>query len=627
MKPEMSATSSSKIRATTCNNKKISWSTIHSDKNTFFRPAFDPLSSSLRTMAMHEGYGGGVNGAGAGARGGVVITGDRGGIAGSEVDSCGACCFEAEEPVRTEDKWVYVGDGHGSYAQATHMQMVGHGRGDFERETHAQVTGYRCRACCVVLGCLLFLLALLLPIGFANGWWSRYFASYFDAPDQCMTTYSPNFMARTDANALFIRQMCCARGYAHYCVAAVTQTPRTIVVHDRYYTQVKDVPVPHTVPVPIPAPPPKVITHKVMVHTHAYDCDSGLTDYMHTWTPKKQRYCCYLRHIACHTKVTYRPHYHTITKVKHITVPVHVPIPAPPPKVVNKVVNVPIHDPPKVIKVPVPGKPHVVPKYLHKKVPVPVPQPTPPKYHTVRVPVKITDPGKTIKVPVPMPPKTIVKNRVVYKTRHVKVQHIYDCKAGYSNWNSGWSSAKKSWCCSHENKGCPGDHSGHLTKTVVTHVTSHMGPEYYSHHYTTGHATGHYHISHVSPATVVHHVHHYHAGGYHGGSGTTGDHSGTAGYHSHSGTTVVHHHYYHEAWQNSCRSESNFCFFSPTGPERRVLKVAQSSLYKQFPGKPAAEVSYKNKLTDRSVPVLSNTRVPQSNARAPDFNLQYKLTC
>ena len=49
--------------------------------------------------------------------------------------------------------------------------------------------------------------------------------------------------------------------------------------------------------------------------------------------------------------------------------------------------------------------------------------------------------------------------------------------------------------------------------------------------------------------------------------------------------------------------------------------------YKQFPGKPAAEVSYKNKLTYRSVPVLSNTRVPQSNARAPDFNLQYKLTC
>ena len=42
-------------------------------------------------------------------------------------------------------------------------------------------------------------------------------------------------------------------------------------------------------------------------------------------------------------------------------------------------------------------------------------------------------------------------------------------------------------------------------------------------------------------------------------------------------------------------------------------------VYKQFPGKPAAEVSYKNKLTYRSVHVLYNMRVLQSNARAPDF--------
>ena len=37
-------------------------------------------------------------------------------------------------------------------------------------------------------------------------------------------------------------------------------------------------------------------------------------------------------------------------------------------------------------------------------------------------------------------------------------------------------------------------------------------------------------------------------------------------------------------------------------------------LYKQFPGKPAAEVSYKNKLTYRSVHVLSNMRVQTASA-------------
>ena len=39
-----------------------------------------------------------------------------------------------------------------------------------------------------------------------------------------------------------------------------------------------------------------------------------------------------------------RPHYHTITHTKTVTVPVKTPIPAPPAQVVNKVVNVPIHD-------------------------------------------------------------------------------------------------------------------------------------------------------------------------------------------------------------------------------------------------------------------------------------------
>ena len=47
-----------------------------------------------------------------------------------------------------------------------------------------------------------------------------------------------------------------------------------------------------------------------------------------------------------------------------------------------------------------------------------------------------------------------------------------------------------------------------------------------------------------------------------------------------------------------------------------ALKLLYS---KQFPGKPAAEVSYKNKLTYRSVHVLSKMRILQSNARAPDF--------
>lgn len=59
-----------------------------------------------------------------------------------------------------------------------------------------------------------------------------------------------------------------------------------------------------------------LLRHHVVVHTHAFDCDAGATarggleicagaGFMDSWPARKQRYCCYLRHMACHTKVAY----------------------------------------------------------------------------------------------------------------------------------------------------------------------------------------------------------------------------------------------------------------------------------------------------------------------------------
>merc|ERR1712107_733295 len=33
--------------------------------------------------------------------------------------------------------------------------------------------------------------------------------------------------------------------------------------------------------------------------------------------------------------------------------------------------------------------------------------------------------------------------------------HVYDCDAGYSNWEKGWSTTKKVFCCLHKKIGCP----------------------------------------------------------------------------------------------------------------------------------------------------------------------------
>lgn len=440
-----------------------------------------------------------------GGRGGkFVVAGGagagHGGAAAGGGDGCGACCFEADpEAVRHEERWVYVGEGAGSYSQVANMEMVGAGRGEFEKEKYTTATGWRLRTCCVGITCFLTVLAILLPIAWANDWWSAPMPG-MDVGNECLGIDSVAMMESMDEHSVMFRENCCLQGYANFCgQAPATPAPEKLVVHDKYYTQVKNVHVPHMVPVPIPPPPRQVITHKVYVHTAAYDCTEGLSVFKSQWSPQHQRYCCYKSHVACTTKVSYRPHYHTITRVKHVTVPVHVPVPAPPARVINHIVNVPIHDAPQVIKVPVPGHPHVVPKYIHEKHYVPVPEPSAPKYHTVPVPVPVKEPGKVIKVPVPLPPKTIVKNKVIYKTRHVKVKHVYDCEAGFENWKYGWSSAKQSWCCSHKSKGCAGTwHGDGLTKSIVTHVTEHVGH-------------GHSYVE--SPSVVhVHHYHHYHSG-------------------------------------------------------------------------------------------------------------------
>lgn len=42
----------------------------------------------------------------------------------------------------------------------------------------------------------------------------------------------------------------------------------------------------------------------------------------------------------------------------------------------------------------------------------------------------------------------------------------FDCAAGFANWQSGWSVAKKQWCCEHHHRGCPG--SGGCVTSATT---------------------------------------------------------------------------------------------------------------------------------------------------------------
>ncbi|CAE7907382.1 unnamed protein product, partial [Symbiodinium necroappetens] len=62
------------------------------------------------------------------------------------------------------------------------------------------------------------------------------------------------------------------------------------------------------------------------------------------------------------------------------------------------------------------------------------------------------------------------------------VQHLkhYDCHAGLSNWYHGWSHVKKSWCCDHHQLGCPGMahgqwHAHTVVHTIMGHHAGHGG--------------------------------------------------------------------------------------------------------------------------------------------------------
>lgn len=283
-----------------------------------------------------------------------------------DVEDGGCGCWERGF---TREEWVYKGPGKGSYSRVGSLQLVGQGKGDFEKERYQVSTGTRCRCACVAL----FLLAIValaamawLELGTLRG-------ADPGAADPC------------DLEALSseMQVQCCSEGHLRFCTQPAP-VPEQIIIHDKYFTHVKTVPVPRTVPVPIPPPARQVIEHKVYVHSSAFDC-SGDMDWKQQWSPQQQRYCCYKRNIGCRTRLRIRPHYHTITHVQQVTVPVPVPVPAPPPRVVSRVVNVPIRDPPEIIKVPVRGPPHVVHKYIHQKQYVPVPKASPPNYHKVVV--------------------------------------------------------------------------------------------------------------------------------------------------------------------------------------------------------------------------------------------------
>ncbi|CAJ1393520.1 unnamed protein product [Effrenium voratum] len=222
---------------------------------------------------------------------------------------------------------------------------------------------------------------------------------------------------------------CC---YEHKMFCPVSVVDKNIYHH---ITKVQQ----YRVPVPVPMPAHHPIIHTV---THQYHVPSP-PQYVHVHVPGPTVY-------------------------HHVNVPVDVPYPVPQaPEVINvkKEYPVPVPGHTHYVHVPVPSPPHVVTHYhtvwntvqdttydCHSGVD---------HWHSIWSHTKQSWCCGHYNVGCA---GSWVKEVHVIHTTH------YNCAAGYSNWYHGWSDAKKGWCCDHENRGCPGSWHGHWHAHAVVHV-------------------------------------------------------------------------------------------------------------------------------------------------------------
>lgn len=404
--------------------------------------------------------------AGAGAGAGVAYRGDAGAAGNCHADCLdagpGTMCFEPDPySVTKQAQWKYFGAGEGSYDSVQQVTYVGQGAGSWERQEVVSHTGYRWRPLCITLiTCVLLVAAciivipLLMPAQRDTG---------FDIPAaQDCSLGAHDWKNLWDET----KQNYCCQTQSVGCPSAVA-TPVKIVHFTHYVTRVHRVP--HPVADYVEVPVPHVEVRHVYREERPYECDEGLED-VKKWDTKHKRYCCFLRKIACPTKVVKHDKYITVMKPKLI--PKYIPMKA----TENKTVVVPQYYPkeiePKPIKVSVEQPPKIIYQPVNETRYIRVPVPGKPRIVVQEKPV-----------PVEMPPE-VVK---VYD--HIKVHpfevkeppvhhHHFDCNAGYSNWYFGWSPKKKTWCCEDSNRGCPGTWHGSAHLHIHTHVGQATGHIY-----------------------------------------------------------------------------------------------------------------------------------------------------
>lgn len=241
---------------------------------------------------------------GHGPSSGVESAGDCTGMLGGAER---ACC-EAEGAI-TNQSWVFVGEGRGSYATSPKYNYVGQGCGNFNREVTVTYHGWKVRKCCLGLLALLllpamfYLLVSYVPLIYGLGsemetTTTATIAPVFTTP---LRPAEPFNCGTVGLWSLAKKNWCCHK-YGKGCtVASTTRTSHPPPTTKRLPPQTppaKRLPVP--VPVPVPAPPPAPPTTSL-----PFDCNVDFTDcyscLLQRWSVGKRAWCCSHARRGCPT--------------------------------------------------------------------------------------------------------------------------------------------------------------------------------------------------------------------------------------------------------------------------------------------------------------------------------------
>lgn len=329
-----------------------------------------------------------------------------------------------------EENWDYVGDGHGSYIKVPVYAYVGDGRGDFDME---ELPPPEEPPRFIAIPCFVGLLVTVpfviwafshLPIGIRQAGQKDDISHNCDTSGDIAKDAWRAVDANDDGHATVGELLACVDE------ARCNELPD---LSDRALNAIRDA---------------GFAGKTLSQHDFEQVLMEALGEDISSWSEDKVFWCCTHKDVAC-SATSSAPHAEPKVVV--------VDKPPPPPTEVALAPAPASSGPPPEVRVAVirePSKPAGEPPPLVTQAPL------------QRVVAPVYSP------PAPLPQYAVSRPASARPAPISASVEDFDCSAGFSDWQRGWSIAKKEWCCAHYWRGCLEMQSPQTTTTATTTTTS-----------------------------------------------------------------------------------------------------------------------------------------------------------